>query len=92
MRNPNRPEGPLGREEREGEEEDGARNGDCQSGTLVLEDTDTGQSIGSSRREYLLLEKRIERRWGRKTIDSGVVLSRPIERGGVSGDSLTQRS
>lgn len=55
--NPNRPEGLLGRPEGEGEEEDATRNCDDQSGTLVLEDTDTGQSIGSSRREYLLCEK-----------------------------------
>lgn len=29
--------------------------------TLVLEDTDTGQSIGSSRREYLLFLERNEK-------------------------------
>lgn len=72
--NPNRPEGLLRREEGEGEEKDGARNGDDQSGTLVLEDTDTGQSIGSSRREYLLLEEGIEEIWERL---AGVALSRP---------------
>lgn len=32
--------------------------------TLVLEDTDTGQSIGSSRREYLLFWERKEKRIG----------------------------
>lgn len=59
--NPNRPERLLGRPEGEGEEEDAKRNRDDQSGTLVLEDTDTGQSIGSSRREYLLCAKGVGR-------------------------------
>ena len=53
---PGRPKGSLGRSKREREEQNVTENCDCQSGTLVLEDTDTDESIGSSRREYLLEE------------------------------------
>jgi len=64
VKNPKQPGGLLRREEGEGEEKAATRNIDVQSGTLVLEDTDTGQSIGSSRREYLLDWKGYEKKLG----------------------------
>lgn len=55
-------EGMLGRAEGEGEEEETSCKWNCgdQNGTLVLADTDTGQSIGSSRRGYLLQNEEIK--------------------------------
>lgn len=65
----------LGRAEGESEEKEtsGKGNGGYQMGTLVLADTDTGQSIGSSRRGYLL-QKNIKGGIGEEVV---FVLPRP---------------